>query len=127
MGAHQVDAGALELVERPGLRRGQQPERGVERAGLEAGLRGRQRALAAPLGILGQRHGALQERSRGGEPAASLRPARPNARARRRLPRSGPDVPRARCQARRSGSVSGSVASARARCTRWRSSSAAER
>ena len=32
----------------------------------------------------------------------------------------GPGVARARCQTRRSGSVSGSVASASARCTRWR-------
>ena len=35
-------------------------------------------------------------------------------------------VPLARCQARRSGSVSGSVASASARWTRWRSSAGAE-
>jgi hypothetical protein len=39
----------------------------------------------------------------------------------------GPGIARARCHARRSGSISGSVASARARWTRWRSSAAAER
>ncbi len=54
----------------------EQAERGVERAGLEAGLRGRQRPLAAPRRIVGQRDGALEERRRGGESAACLRPAR---------------------------------------------------
>ena len=73
--AQQVDPGALELVERSGLRRGQEPERRVERAGLEARLRRGQRALRAPRRVGGQRDGALQERGRGGESAASLRPA----------------------------------------------------
>ncbi len=76
MGPHQVDACSLEVVERPGLGRAEQSERGVERAGLETGLRGRQRPLAAPRRIVGQGDGALEERGRGGEPAACLRPAR---------------------------------------------------
>ena len=46
-----------------------------ERAGLDAGLRGRQRAFTAPRRVRGQRDGALQEGGRGGDPAASLRPA----------------------------------------------------
>jgi hypothetical protein len=74
VGADQVDAGALELVERPGVRRGQEFERRVERAGLKARLRRGKRALRAPHRVDCQRDGALQERSCGGEPAASLRP-----------------------------------------------------
>jgi hypothetical protein len=75
VGAHQVDAGALELVERRGVRRGQESERRVERAGLKARLRRGKRALRAPRRVDCQRGGALQERSCGGEPAASLRPS----------------------------------------------------
>jgi hypothetical protein len=36
----QVDSSARELVERSGLRRGQQPKGGIERAGVQTGLRG---------------------------------------------------------------------------------------
>ena len=57
------------------------------------------------------------------EPARGRR----SARALRPPPRSGPAVARERCHARRSGSVSGSVTSASARWTRWRSSLVAER
>ena len=127
MAAQQVDPGALELVERPGLRRGQEPERRVERAGLEARLRRRQRALRTPRRVDGQRDGALEERGRGGDAAASLRPAGralelggdllvgPGRRRGRGARRAGPGPSRR------------SVASASARCTRWRSSAAAER
>jgi hypothetical protein len=48
VGANQVDPGALGLVERSVLRRGQEPERRVERAGLEACLRRGQRAVRPP-------------------------------------------------------------------------------
>ena len=48
----------------------------VERAGLQARLRGGQRALATPRRVPRQRDGALQERGRGGDPAARLRPTR---------------------------------------------------
>ena len=75
VGTQQVDPGALELVERPGLRRGDQPESRVEFAGLQARLRRGQRAIRPPRRVLRQRDGALQERRRGGEPAARLRPA----------------------------------------------------
>ena len=73
--AQQVHPRALELVERPGLRGGQQPARLLERARLEAGLGGRERAVRPPRRVPGQRDGALQERGGGGEPAARLRPA----------------------------------------------------
>ena len=75
LAAHQVHPGALELVECSGLRRSQEPERRVERAGLEAGLRRGQGALRPPSGVESQRDRALQERGGGGDPAASLRPA----------------------------------------------------
>ena len=58
-------------------------------------------------------------------PRACARPAERSSSA--ATSSSGPGVAGRRCQARRSGSVSASVASARARCTRWRSSAAAER
>ena len=58
-------------------------------------------------------------------PRACARPAERSSSA--ATSSSGPGVAWARCQARRSGSVSGSVASARARWTRWRSSAVAER
>ena len=52
-------------------------------------------------------------------PRAWARPAERSSSA--ATSSSGPGAAHARCQARRSGSVSASVASARARCTRWRS------
>ena len=42
LSAQQVDAGLLELIQRPGRRHGEQLGRRVERAGLETRLRGRQ-------------------------------------------------------------------------------------
>src|SRR5262249_56121569 len=48
VGAQQVDVGALELLERPGLSRGEQPESRIKRAGLKARLCRSQRALRAP-------------------------------------------------------------------------------
>jgi len=72
--AQQLHPGALKLVERPGLRCGQQPKCEIERAGVQTGLGGVQRAVGTTRGLVGQRDGALQERRRGGEPAAYLRP-----------------------------------------------------
>ena len=74
LGAQQVQAGALQLVERPDLGRRQQPARRVERAGLQARLGGGERAVGPPRRVAGQRDGALQERGRRGEAAARLRP-----------------------------------------------------
>ena len=72
----QIHAGSPELVQRSGLRGRQQPERRVERAGLQVGLRRRQHALGAAGRIDRQVGRPPQERGRGGEPAAGLRPAR---------------------------------------------------
>ena len=59
MGPQQVDPGALELVERPGLRRRQQLQGLAEGAGLEAGLRRGQSSFGVsrrlgglPVGVL---------------------------------------------------------------------------
>ena len=76
LGPQQIDAGSPELVERPGLRGRQQPAGRIERARPEAGLGGRERSVGSPRGIARQRDRTLQERGRGGEAAARLRPAR---------------------------------------------------
>jgi hypothetical protein len=47
VGAHQVHLGTLELIQRSRFGCGQEPERRVERASLEAHLGGGQRALSA--------------------------------------------------------------------------------
>ena len=70
-----VSSGALEPVERVGLRRGQEAERRVELAGLEARLCRGQRALRTPCRVHCQCDGALQECGRRGDSAASLRSA----------------------------------------------------
>ena len=57
----------------PASRHGQQAASRGERAGLDAGLSGRERAFTAARRIRGQRDGAVQERRRGGGAAASLR------------------------------------------------------
>ena len=72
--AQQVHPGALELIQRAGLRRGQQVQGLAERAGLHAGHRRGQDALGVPGRIGGQRHRTLQERGGRGQPAAGLRP-----------------------------------------------------
>ncbi len=72
----------------------QQPERRIERSGLQADLCRGERALG-PLGRLrGQLDRALQERGGGGQPAARLRPARRALELRRRPPHPGPVPPR---------------------------------
>ena len=74
LGPEEIHAGPPELVERSGLRGRQQPVRHVERPRPEAGLGGCERPFGAPRGIAGQRDRTLQERGRGGEAAARLRP-----------------------------------------------------
>ena len=73
MAAQQVGPGALQMVERPGLRGREQLQGLVERAGLQAGLRRGQHAFGVPGRIDGQRHRTLQERRGRGQPAAGLR------------------------------------------------------
>ena len=94
LAAQQVHPGALELVERPGLRRGQEPESRVERAGLEASLRGGQRALRAPRRV----RASARRRAAGTRPRRRARrapaPGRPSARAPRRPARRAPPRPR---------------------------------
>ncbi len=70
--AQQVGPGSLELIKRSGLRRSQQPQGRIERAGLGRCARGGQRALR-PLGRLKrQRRGTLEESGRRGQTAARL-------------------------------------------------------
>ena len=126
LAAQQVGPRALELVERARLRRRQQPQRRVERAGLEARLRGGQRALRAPGRVGVSATARCRNAAAARDAAASLRSAGRALELGGDL-LVGPGAARARCQARRSGSVSASVASASARCTRRRSSAAAER
>ena len=75
MTAHQVHPGALELIQRAGLRRGHEPESRLERAGLETRPRRGQRALGSPRRVDRELDGSLQERGRRGDAAASLRTA----------------------------------------------------
>ena len=76
LSAQQVDPRPLELVERPGLGRGQQPASRVELAGQQVRLSGGQCAPATPRRVGRQRDGALQEGRRGGDSSASLRATR---------------------------------------------------
>ena len=115
--AQQVHPGALQLIQRPGLRRGQQV-RGPCRTRRPAGWPAPRPACA--------RRGAPDRPS-----APPRAPGTPRPRPARRGPApgpaersssaatssSGPAAAWARCQARRSGSACGSVASASAACT----------
>ena len=74
-GTQQVDLGALQLVERPGLRRGCQLDSRFERAGLQARLGGGQGPIRPPRRVVRQRDGALVEGRGGGESSARLGPA----------------------------------------------------
>ena len=75
MGPQEIHPGVLELIQRAGLRRGHEPERRLERAGLEARLRRGQRPLRTPRRVYGQRDRALQERGPRGDATAGLRAA----------------------------------------------------
>ena len=72
--AQQVSPGALQLIQRPGLRHGEQVQRLAERAGPQAGLRRGQRAPGPARRIGRQRRRPLPERRGGGQPAAGLGP-----------------------------------------------------
>ena len=72
--AQQVRPGALQLIQRPGLRHREQVQRLAERAGPPAGLRRGQRAPGAARRIGRQRRRPLPERRGGRQPAAGLRP-----------------------------------------------------
>ena len=87
LGPEQVDAGSPELVERPGLRGGQEPAGNIECARAEAGLGGRERPVGSPRGIARQRDRTLQECGGGGLAAARLRPAGRELQLARRRPR----------------------------------------
>ena len=76
LGVQQIDASPPELVQRAGLRRREQPERHVERAGLQGDLCGREHALGTARRIDRQARPRAQERGRSGEPAARLRAPR---------------------------------------------------
>ncbi len=75
LGVQQLHARPAQLVELVDLRGREQLDRGVEPPGLQARLRGRQRPVDAPLGIAREGDGPPEERRRGGQPAARLRPA----------------------------------------------------
>ena len=76
LGPQEVEAGALEVVQRPGLCRRQQSARRVEGSCTQASLGGRESSVGSPSGVGGQGERALQEGGRGGEASASLRPTR---------------------------------------------------
>jgi hypothetical protein len=75
LGPQNVVARALVLVERPGLRRGEQPAGRVERTRLEARLRRGECPLATSSRVSGERDGTLEEGGGGGDAPASLRAA----------------------------------------------------
>ena len=127
LSAQHLDAGAPELVERLGVDRAEQSQCGVERTGVALGPGRRQPPRGSARWVGRQRAGALEERGRGGEPAASLRPGRRALQFHGDRARPEPSTPGRRCQARRSGSTCGSVASASARWTARRSCSVADR
>ena len=75
MAAQQVDPGALEFIQRPGLRGREQFQGLAERAGLQAGLRRGQDAFGVSRRVGGQCHRSFEERRGRGHSAAGLRPA----------------------------------------------------
>ena len=120
-GAKHVDLGPLELVQRACLRLCNKRERLVERTRLLLCLRRGESPAGATCGFGRQRGRAFQEGGGGGEAArASARVADRSSSA--AMSSSGMTAACARCQARRSGSISGSVASARARWASLRAS-----
>jgi hypothetical protein len=74
LGAQQVQAGALKLVQRTTLCCRDQAARHVNRARPQAGLGGGKRSLSAPRRVVGQGNRPLQKRGRRGQPAALFRP-----------------------------------------------------
>ena len=119
--AELLDPGPLEVVDRIGLGLGQRAQAGVEGTRVQVRVRGRQGTVRPAARLLGQGHRALQERGRPGEPGACLGALRGRSSS-AATASSGPVAAAARCQTRRSGSVFGSITSARARCAARRSS-----
>ncbi len=70
----QVDAGPPELIEDIGLRCGEQPQGGLERTRLYAGLGRCQRPIGATRRVSRQLNRAQQERGRSRDPAAGRCP-----------------------------------------------------
>ena len=73
LGAQQVQAGALELVQRTDLGRRHHPASRIESARPQTVVGGGERAVSPSRRVACQRDGALQERGGGGEAAARLR------------------------------------------------------
>ena len=73
MAVKQVGLGGLELGERVSLRGCEKPMRCVERSGLEARLRSRQRTLGSSGRVGCEPDGSIKERSCSCESAAGLR------------------------------------------------------
>ena len=120
LGVQPLQPRALKLVERGELRSREQLLGGLATPRLQLGLRGSERALSPSCRVRGQRGRSLQERSRGHDTApARARSADCSSSA--ATASSRPSAACARCHARRSGSASGSVASASAWCARSRS------
>jgi hypothetical protein len=74
MAVKQVGFGGFELGERVSLRGCEKPLRCVERSGLEARLRSRQRTLSSSGRVGCEPDGSIKERSHGCESASGLRP-----------------------------------------------------
>ena len=125
--AQQLHSCALQLVERPGLSHGQQSLGHIERPCTQADLRSGERALRPPRRIGGQRRPSAPGMRLRLQARRAPEPVPPSAQARTATCSSGPTAAAARCHARRSGSASLSVASANARWTARRCSTAAER
>jgi hypothetical protein len=75
LGSQEINAGTLEFVQRCGLGHAEQLDRGIERARLDLGLSSGQGSGGPRRGLRGQRRRALEERGRGGQTPACLRPA----------------------------------------------------
>ena len=121
LGPQQIDPDALELLERPGLRRA------PASASAGSNAPARRLASAAASRRSARRAGSGVSSAAWARKAASAAtPPRACARLAERssssaTSSSGPAAARARCQARRSGSSARSVTSASARCTACRS------
>ena len=73
LGTEQLDASTIDVAEEPGLRRLEQTDSVVERAGLELRLGRGERATRAQRGVGRQGDGALEKSRTSGKAAARLR------------------------------------------------------
>ena len=104
-GAQKVHLGTLELVDRPGFRRRSQLERRVERTGLQTRLGCGESAIRPPRRVIVSATARLKNAAAAASPPRAW--ARPAERSSSMATCSfGPAVAAARCQARRSGSIS---------------------